>query len=95
MMHNFKVGDLVEMIEEVPVFTGDYTGKRVTRLNRRTGHQAPIRAAQWTGEPHVIEAIDCGKTKRIKIGKGYFMPNRIRVWKEENRKGKFEPRERA
>ena len=92
MSHNFKVGDIVETIQTMPIYKAD--GTFVTR-RLRNGNFSITQAAQWVGYPGTIEAIDCGKTKRIKVGGCYYMPHRMRPWDEANRKGAFEPRERA
>jgi hypothetical protein len=97
---NFKVGDLVETICNMPIDTGN--GDVVKRRNR-SGNFHIVQTNQWVGYPSIVVAIDCGKNKnRIKVGSlgsdgrgTCYLPHRLRLWKEENRKGEFEPKEKA
>lgn len=84
MTHNFKVGDIVETIGFMPSIGKD--GKQKYRRNRLSGNMTSVWCDDWQGRPETVEAIDCGKTKRIKVGGNYYMPHRIRAWNEVNRK---------
>jgi|TARA_S200002703_G_scaffold59312_1_gene51436 hypothetical protein len=94
MTHNFQVGDVVETIQNMPIWDAKGDGSCVKR-RLRTGNFHIVQTNQWVGYPSTVEAIDCGKTKRIKVGGCYYMPHRLRVWDEKNRKVGYEPRERA
>mgnify|MGYP003135264935 CR=1 FL=1 len=100
MEHNFKVGDLVETICNMPIYLGN--GEVVTR-RLRTGNSHIVQTNQWVGYPSKVVAIDCGKKKnRVRVGtlesdgRGTcYLPHRLRAWSEENRRGEFEPKEKA